>query len=182
MFQKQRQLLWNRSWLLAFLSNRRDTPHLILFLFDNKFRVLSVHVYVWCSNHHSLSVGREKSKVIVMLCRYAPLLFSASVSLILLTGRGEKCFVGGVPISETYGKWFFSIFPSLSTHFFPYFPASSLNLLTINELAGETVITDFYFSDRFYNFGKNTAVTRPIDESDSFWRTAPFEIANQTSR
>lgn len=38
-----------------------------------------------------------------MRCRYA-LWLSASALLVLLANRGEKCFVEGVPISETYGK------------------------------------------------------------------------------
>ncbi|XP_015365561.1 PREDICTED: uncharacterized protein LOC107162914, partial [Diuraphis noxia] len=36
-----------------------------------------------------------------MMCRYT-LLLSAGVLAILLANRGEKCFVQGFPISETY--------------------------------------------------------------------------------
>jgi len=40
-----------------------------------------------------------------MMCRYT-LLLSAGILAILLANRGEKCFVQGLPISETYGESF----------------------------------------------------------------------------
>lgn len=40
------------------------------------------------------------------MCRYT-LLLSAGILAVLLANRGEKCFVQGLPISETYGESFY---------------------------------------------------------------------------
>lgn len=54
-----------------------------------------------------------------IMCRYT-LLLSAGVLAILLANRGEKCFVQGLPISETYGESFC---------FYPFFYNSSIEMV-----------------------------------------------------
>lgn len=181
MFRKQRQLLWNRSGLLVFLSNGRDTPHLILFLFDNTFCVF------FCAcvrvQQQPLAQSAEESQTSSSCCAATPpcccrRAFRWSCwRVVAKSASSEACRYRKptVRIFFDFSISFLSFFPLL-----PAYSPKSLDVIRTRWWNGHYRIPSLRSFSRFRE--KNTAVTRLIDANDSFWRTGPFEVANRTDR